>query len=127
VEKHPVATRSAKAQPASKTASPHGIAENARSPQPSEVDQKEAFLNLMLDSDIVGSFFSNNISGVMMMASIVEGGSFRILEAEKKGNVFYLHSQVVMPASGPRPKIYLDKEAICIGDNGDTVIIQTCA
>jgi hypothetical protein len=57
----------------------------------------------------------------------VKDASFQIVNVEKKGNIFYIHSQVTAPASGTRPKVYLDKESICIGDSENTVVIQTCA
>src|SRR6266567_3424142 len=111
---------------ASATASPRAD-ESPGALSPSDAEAKEAMLNLLLDSDIVGYFLNYNLSGVIETAAIVKGASFGVLNAEKKGNVFYIHSQVVFPASGPRPKIYLDKESICIGDSENTVIIQTCA
>jgi hypothetical protein len=125
VEKIPVDT-AATASPAGETASPAATIEKAESAKPSEAE-KEAFLDLLLDSDIVGGMLNSNISGVILMASMVDGASYRILDAEKKGNVFYLHSQIVFPQSGTRPKVYLERESICIGDNEDTIIIQTSA
>jgi len=109
------------------TEAPGTEAEKSGALSPSDAEAKEAMLNLLLDSDIVGYILNSNLSGVIQTAAIVKGASFGVLNAEKKGNVFYIHSQVVFPASGPRPKIYLDKESICIGDSENTVIIQTCA
>jgi len=109
------------------TEAPGTEAEKPGALSPSDAEAKEAMLNLLLDSDIVAYFLNYNLSGVIETAAIVKGASFGVLNAEKKGNVFYIHSQVVFPASGPRPKIYLDKESICIGDSENTVIIQTCA
>jgi hypothetical protein len=109
------------------TGSPSAEGENPASAQASEVEAREAYLNLLLDSDIVGSFLNYNLSGVIQTTALIKDASFDIIKVEKKGNVFYLHSRLVAPASGTRPKVYLDKESICIGDNEDTVIIQTCA
>ena len=96
--------------------------------QPSEVEVRKAALNLLLNSDVVSVIVNLCISEGFNDAQFVkDGASFRVLDAEKKGNVFYLHSQMVAPASATRPKVYLDNEAICIGDNGDTVLIRTGA
>jgi hypothetical protein len=93
----------------------------------SDAEAKETVLNLFLGSDIVGYFLNYNLESVIQTAALVKGASFGILNTEKKGNVFYIHSEIVFPASGTRPKIYLEKESICIGDTEDTVMIQTSA
>lgn len=112
---------------ASGTGSPGAVAKNPESRQQSEVETKEAALNFLLDSDIVGTILYSTISNVVWTAAIVKDASYNIASVEKKGNVFYIHSEIVFPASGTRPKVYLDKENICIGDNEDTVVIQTNA
>jgi hypothetical protein len=112
---------------ATESGSPGTPAEKPGSVQPSDAEAKEAVLNLFLDSDIVAYLLNYNLSGVILTAGIVKGASFGVFDIEKKGNVFYMHSRVVVPASGKRPKVYLDKESICIGDKEDTVMIQTCA
>src|SRR5262249_48414538 len=112
---------------ASGTGSPGAVAKNPESRQQSEVETKEAALNFLLDSDIVGTILYSTISNVVWTAAIVKDASYNIASVEKKGNVFYIHSEIVFPASGTRPKVYLDKENICIGDKEDTVVIQTNA
>ena len=111
----------------SPSATDSGSPEKLESVQPSDAEAKEAVLNLLLDSDIIAYLLNTNLSGVIVTAGIVKGASFGVFDVEKKGNVFYMHSRVVVPASGRRPKVYLDKESICIGDSEDTVMIQTCA
>ena len=68
-----------------------------------------------------------NISSGAQISAVVQGASFHVLDIEKRGNVFYMRSQVVFPPSGPRPKVYFDREMICVGDNEDTVIVLTGA
>jgi hypothetical protein len=125
-EKPPVET-AATSPSAGGPESPGPEGKKLGSASPSDAETKEAALNLFLDSDIVGSFLNYNLTAVIQTAAIVKGASFGILNTEKKGNVFYIHSEIVFPASGTRPKIYLEKESICIGDNEDTVMIQTSA
>src|SRR5262249_28587 len=91
----------------------------------SEVETKEAALNFLLDSDIVGTILYSTISNVVWTAAIVKDASYNIASVEKKGNVFYIHSEIVFPASGTRPKVYLDKDNICTADNEASVVIET--
>jgi hypothetical protein len=112
---------------ATESGSPGAAAEKPGSVPPSDAEAKEAVLDLFLDSDIVAYLLNYNLSGVIVTAGIVKGAAFGVFDVQKKGNVFYMHSRIVAPPSGTRPKVYLEKESTCIGDKEDTVIIQTCA
>jgi hypothetical protein len=112
---------------ASATASTSAGGETPGSTRQSEVEARRDALNLLVNSDLVGFVAYAYISEGFNDAKFVKDASFRILDAEKKGNVFYIHSQMVAPASAKRPKIYSDHEFICIGDNEDTVLIRTGA
>jgi hypothetical protein len=111
---------------ATETGSPGGGGENPGSTRPSEIEARKNALNSLVNSDLVGGVVYAFIGEGFNDAGAVKGGaSYGILDAEKKGNVFFIHSQMVVPAFGARPKVYLDNEFICIGDNEDTVLIRT--
>ncbi|HEU5237906.1 MAG TPA: hypothetical protein VFU37_12285 [Pyrinomonadaceae bacterium] len=113
---------------ATETGSADTEGETHESSRLSKVEAKKEALNRLVNADIVSFFLLSSImDGYHEAARVKKGASFRVLNAEKEGNVFYVHAQIVVPASGTRPKVYLDNEIICISDSEDMVAIQTLA
>jgi hypothetical protein len=78
-------------------------------------------------SDMAGMVLLVQVFGGFQITSSIENCAFRIKNADKKGNVLYLHWQLVFDATEKRPKIYWDKEAICICNEESTFVVTTSA
>jgi hypothetical protein len=112
---------------ASATGSPQAGGESPGPTSLSEVEARKDALNRLFDADFISMMLDINISSGAQISAFVQGASFHVLDIEKRGNVFYMRSQIVFPPSGPRPKVYFDREMICVGDNEDTVMVLTGA
>jgi hypothetical protein len=81
----------------------------------------------VFNSDTAGLFLSSAIMQGFMLSMSVPHSTFRVLDAEKKGNVLYVHLQMVFAATGKAKKIYWDREIICIGNSQATFVVTTSA
>jgi len=72
-------------------------------------------LDVFFDADSAGFLMGSLIGGGFEQAGKVPGSRFLVLDAQKTGNVFYLHVQNVFAASGERPEIRWDREYIWLG------------
>jgi hypothetical protein len=93
-------------------------------------------LSEIYNSDTAGLFLSSSILQGFIMSMQVPGARFRVLDAEKKGNVLYMHTQTVFhgtskkkvgPSKSLGQTVYWDREIICIGRNDSTYVVSTSA
>jgi hypothetical protein len=83
-------------------------------------------LSRLYNSDAAGFFLYRSIVQDFQL-SLKNRAIFRILDAERKGNVLYLHAQTVFPSTDQTGKVYWDREIICIGGKEATYLITTSA
>jgi hypothetical protein len=94
----------------------------------SQMDAKESeiiseALAAIFDSDTSGFLLGSTLLQEVRIAASVPNSTFRVVDAEKKANVFYLHTQHRFPTSNGE-SIYWEREFICIGLDKATVIIS---
>jgi hypothetical protein len=91
---------------------------------PEKVTQQ---LSEVYNSDTAGLFLCSVILQGFMTSMEFPHSTFRVLDSEKKGNVLYMHVQIIFPATGKTEKVYWDREIICIGNKESTYLISTSA
>jgi hypothetical protein len=80
-------------------------------------------LAAIFDSDTSGFLLGTTLLQEVRIAASVPNSSFRVVDAEKKANSFYLHTQHRFSTSNA-DDVYWEREFICIGLNKATIIIS---
>jgi hypothetical protein len=91
--------------------------------------RQKAFQKLaeVYNSDIAGLFLCSTIMQGFVDSMQFPGSTFRVLDAEKKANVLYMHMQTIFPATSKTKKVYWDREAIVVGNTQFTYVVSTSA
>ena len=84
-------------------------------------------LATVFNGEMAGFFLQIQLQGGFQIAMLVKGATFKVVNADKKGNTLYLHTQIAIPRSQKSEKIYWDRELICICKSDKTFLILTSA
>jgi hypothetical protein len=99
--------------------------------QKTEAEKPDAdvtnFLSEVFNSDAAGFFLLGALDVGFSFTQSVEGSSFRVIDAEKKGNALYLHAQLVFPPTSKTKQVFWDREWIVVCTAKNFYLIQTSA
>jgi hypothetical protein len=99
--------------------------------QKTEAEKPDAdvtnFLSEVFNSDAAGFFLFGALNAGFSFTQLVEGSSFRVIDTEKKGNVLYLHVQLVFPPTSKTKQVFWDREWIVVCTAKNFYLIQTSA
>lgn len=90
-------------------------------------DEVSKYLSEVFNSDAAGLFLAVAVESGFTTSQMVDGASFRVIDAEKKANVLYLHGQVVFPATSKTKQIFWDREWIVVCTAKNFYLVQTSA
>lgn len=93
----------------------------------SSADSVTKFLSTAFNSDAASFFMLAQLVGIYNLTHGIPGSTSRILDAEKRGNVLYMHMQLIFPETEKHKRIYWDREVIVICTLKDSYLVQTSA
>ena len=90
-------------------------------------DKLENYLSEVFNSDAAGALLVGAVQTGFMTSRMIDGSSFRVIDAEKKANVLYLHGQLVFAPTSKTKQIFWDREWIVVCTAKNIYLVQTSA